>query len=209
MTLHAAKGLEFPAVFITGCEEGLFPHSRSFDDPDELEEERRLMYVGMTRARERLFVTHASRRRWQGYYRDQQPSRFLAEIPGAEHGARREEPGGEAGHARGPGGFPRRPRVDDRYHASFNREPPAPRTGRDDGTYIEYVDDAPSGAPLQEFIVLKKRDAKRTGKRVRHELFGVGTVKATEGTGDQLKLTVVFPGAGVKKILARFVEWVD
>lgn len=167
------------------------------------------MYVGMTRARERLFVTHASRRRWQGYYRDQKPSRFLDEIPGAEHAARREEPGHEGAHSRGPGGFSRRPRIDDRYHASFDLAPAPSRKGRDDGTYIEYVDDAPHGAPLQEFIVLKKKDPKGTGRRVRHELFGVGTVKATEGSGDQLKLTVVFPGAGVKKILARFVEWVD
>ena len=209
MTLHSAKGLEFPAVFITGCEEGLFPHSRSLDDPDELEEERRLMYVGMTRARERLFVSHAARRRWQGHYRDQSPSRFLAEIPGAERTGRREEPGRGHEHRRGFGGHAHRAPRDDGYAGSFDLSPPTQRAGRDDGTYIEYVDDAPSGAPRQEFIVLKKRDAKGAGRRVRHELFGVGTVKATEGEGDQLKLTVVFPGAGTKKILARFVEWVD
>lgn len=167
------------------------------------------MYVGMTRARERLFVTHATRRRWQGYYRDQKPSRFLDEIPGAEHAARREEPGRGGEHRQGFGGHERRTPRDDGYAGSFDLSPPKRRAGRDDGTYIEYVDDAPPGAPLAEFIVLKKKDAKGAGRRVRHELFGVGTVKAAEGEGDQLKLTVVFPGAGTKKILARFVEWVD
>jgi DNA helicase-2/ATP-dependent DNA helicase PcrA len=80
MTLHSAKGLEFPVVFLTGMEEGVFPHSRSMDDPDELEEERRLCYVGITRAKQRLFLSCAHHRRIQGYGVSQ-PSRFLLEIP--------------------------------------------------------------------------------------------------------------------------------
>ncbi|MBI2524484.1 MAG: UvrD-helicase domain-containing protein [Candidatus Rokubacteria bacterium] len=80
MTLHSAKGLEFPAVFLTGMEEGVFPHSRSMNDPDELEEERRLCYVGLTRARERLFLSYALHRRLHGYGLGE-PSRFLLEIP--------------------------------------------------------------------------------------------------------------------------------
>ena len=83
MTLHAAKGLEFPAVIISGLEEGLFPHSRSADDDETLEEERRLCYVGMTRARRQLFLTSAGRRRVFGEYRATEPSRFLSEIPDA------------------------------------------------------------------------------------------------------------------------------
>ncbi|HXG17125.1 MAG TPA: 3'-5' exonuclease, partial [Calidithermus sp.] len=83
MTLHSAKGLEFPVVFMTGLEEGVFPHARSLGDPDELEEERRLCYVGLTRARERLYLTWAVHRRLHGYDAAQ-PSRFLAEMP-AEH----------------------------------------------------------------------------------------------------------------------------
>ena len=81
MTLHTAKGLEFPAVFITGLEEGMFPHLRSLGEPDELEEERRLCYVGMTRARQRLFLCHAWSRTVFGSTLYNPPSRFLKEIP--------------------------------------------------------------------------------------------------------------------------------
>jgi len=83
MTLHSAKGLEFPAVFLTGMEEGVFPHSRSMDDPEELEEERRLFYVGVTRAEQRLWLSYALHRRIQGYGVGE-PSRFLLEVPEAQ-----------------------------------------------------------------------------------------------------------------------------
>ena len=82
MTLHSAKGLEFPVVFLIGAEEGVFPHSRALTEPDELEEERRLAYVGITRARERLYVTHAWSRSLFGSTQYNPPSRFLEEIPG-------------------------------------------------------------------------------------------------------------------------------
>jgi DNA helicase-2/ATP-dependent DNA helicase PcrA len=94
MTLHSAKGLEFPVVFLTGLEEGVFPHSRSMQEPEELEEERRLCYVGITRARERLMLSYALHRRIQGYG-VAEPSRFLLEIPEEQlHliNARRPEP---------------------------------------------------------------------------------------------------------------------
>ena len=82
MTLHSAKGLEFPVVFLIGAEEGVFPHTRALTEPDELEEERRLAYVGITRARERLYVTHAWSRSLFGSTQYNPPSRFLEEIPG-------------------------------------------------------------------------------------------------------------------------------
>ena len=81
MTLHSAKGLEFPMVILAGLEEGLFPHSRSSEDEEELEEERRLCYVGMTRARQRLVLTGAARRRVFGEYQASEPSRFIDEVP--------------------------------------------------------------------------------------------------------------------------------
>src|SRR5204863_6978437 len=81
MTLHSAKGLEFPVVFLTGLEDGVFPHVRSLGDPDELEEERRLCYVGITRARERLYLCHAWSRTLFGATDYYMPSRFLSEIP--------------------------------------------------------------------------------------------------------------------------------
>jgi len=83
MTLHSAKGLEFPAVFLTGMEEGVFPHARSMNDPEEIEEERRLCYVGLTRARDRLYLSWALHRRIHGYGVGE-PSRFLKEMPEAE-----------------------------------------------------------------------------------------------------------------------------
>lgn len=81
MTLHAAKGLEFKNVFIVGLEEGIFPHSRSLDDANQLEEERRLAYVGITRAKERLFLTFSKRRLFYGDFIENPPSRFLQDIP--------------------------------------------------------------------------------------------------------------------------------
>ena len=81
ITLHQAKGLEFPVVFIVGLEEGLLPHSRSIDDPDQMEEERRLFYVGMTRAKDRLYLTRAFRRGFWGNTSAPRPSRFLGDVP--------------------------------------------------------------------------------------------------------------------------------
>ena len=81
MTLHSAKGLEFPVVFLAGCDEGVFPHQRTFNIPSEMEEERRLMYVGVTRAEEKLYLTSAKRRQMWGEYKYYNPSRFLEEIP--------------------------------------------------------------------------------------------------------------------------------
>lgn len=81
MTLHSAKGLEFPIVFLAGCDEGVFPHQRTFNNPSEMEEERRLMYVGVTRAEEKLFLTSAKRRQMWGEYKYYNPSRFIEEIP--------------------------------------------------------------------------------------------------------------------------------
>ncbi|MFN3761994.1 MAG: 3'-5' exonuclease, partial [Anaerolineae bacterium] len=97
LTLHSAKGLEFPVVFIVGLEEGLLPHSRSLDDPEALAEERRLMYVGVTRAKERLFLTHAFRRARRGDYEPNVPSRFLADIPETlAEGKRRQKSSGRS-----------------------------------------------------------------------------------------------------------------
>ena len=81
MTLHSAKGLEFPIVFLAGVEEGIFPHSRTFNSMSELEEERRLMYVGVTRAEEKLYLTSAKRRQMWGEFKYYNPSRFIEEIP--------------------------------------------------------------------------------------------------------------------------------
>jgi DNA helicase-2/ATP-dependent DNA helicase PcrA len=96
MTLHSAKGLEFPVVFLTGLEEGVFPHGRALEDEEGIEEERRLAYVGLTRAKEQLFLSYAAERRLGGYAGLREPSRFLLEMPAAavaSVGGRRRDPG--------------------------------------------------------------------------------------------------------------------
>jgi DNA helicase-2/ATP-dependent DNA helicase PcrA len=199
MTLHAAKGLEFPAVIIAGLEEGLFPHSRSSDDDQTLEEERRLCYVGMTRARRQLFLTSAGRRRVFGDYRSSEPSRFLDEVPaalmqrydfvgyGSYGGAYATSYGGSRGFGGRESGFGNRsgtplgPRGASQHHA----EP------------VDKAEDEDQSAPASGL---------RLGMRVRHPQFGAGTVLAIEDHGDDLKLTVRFASVGAKRLLARYAR---
>ena len=169
MTLHAAKGLEFESVFLVGLEEGLLPHSRSLAGADALEEERRLCYVGMTRAMRRLHLTWARSRQIFGQRRLSEPSRFLEEIPRDRVTRTGGAPVALAGRA----------------PARQNAGPAsAPQTA------------STAPAPDQEEL--------RPGVRVRHPLFGVGTVLRREGSGHDLKVMVSFPGVGAKKLVARF-----
>jgi DNA helicase-2/ATP-dependent DNA helicase PcrA len=174
MTLHSAKGLEFDRVFLVGLEEGSLPHARSLASNEGLEEERRLCYVGMTRAREELSLTWAQSRQVFGQRRWSEASRFLAEIPreqllvSGEPDASRMPPWAPARNAR--------PARGERY----------------------YVPEPEATSPLLEAGAL------RPGVRVRHPLFGVGTVLRTDGRGDELKLTVSFAGVGAKRLVARY-----
>jgi DNA helicase II / ATP-dependent DNA helicase PcrA len=171
MTFHAAKGLEFPSVFLVGLEEGLVPHSRSLTGSEALEEERRLCYVGMTRAMERLHLSWAQSRQVFGQRRVSQPSRFLDEVP-----PDRLERSGGFGRSRMPARLPAAPRADRPW------APPSPTP-------------ASAGPDLSEI---------RPGVRVRHPLFGVGTVLRSDGAGEELKVTVSFAGVGAKKLVARY-----
>ena len=184
MTLHAAKGLEFPLVIITGLEEGLFPHARSADDAGELEEERRLCYVGITRAQSRLVLTCAARRRTYGEYRDTEPSRFLREIP-AELVETVGSPAGSVQRRRG--GEPRRRPASRRRPSPGAAEAPAT-------TFFDYADEDQSAAYV------------RPGLRVRHARFGIGTVTNVEPLAGDVKLTVRFEAVGYKKLLGRFAK---
>jgi DNA helicase II / ATP-dependent DNA helicase PcrA len=185
MSMHAAKGLEFPVVFIAGMEEGLFPHSRSSGDEDELEEERRLFYVGMTRAESRLFLTSAARRRVFGEYQSTEPSRFLDEVP-AEL-VERITPAFTAHQ----GNF---------AHAHYEfRTNPYGRGGRparfkEESPKYSYEDEDQSSTGV------------RVGMRVKHAQFGVGVVLAVEEHTDDYKITVRFNSVGQKKLLARFAK---
>ena len=179
MTLHAAKGLEFPLVVLAGMEDGLFPHSRALEDEEALEEERRLCYVGMTRAERRLVLTSAARRRLFGEYRVTEPSRFLLEIP--HELVRVVEPAyaprpPAAGHEPRRGAYGRRTR-------------PEPH-GRSAAFYDDADEDQSAGGISP-------------GARVRHPKFGVGTVTGVEPAGGGLKLSIRFAGVGVKRVLAR------
>jgi DNA helicase-2/ATP-dependent DNA helicase PcrA len=176
MTVHAAKGLEFPVVIVTGLEDGVFPSLRDGDDPRLIEEERRLAYVAITRARERLFLTNARVRRLYG--QEARPfveSRFLADIP-------------DACIARPVAPPPRVPGV---------VPPSLRRVEREGGISVEY-DAEPSYDEGEAQFQL--------GQRVRHPTFGEGEVRGFTGHGRDLKLTVYFPHVGPKTIVARFVE---
>ena len=189
MTLHAAKGLEFPVVIIAGMEEGLFPHSRSAaaEDEDELEEERRLCYVGMTRAESRLILTGAARRRVFGEYQSTKPSRFLDEIPGdlVERITPAYSSAYQSSFAHAHYEFRTNPYGRKGKHAKFREEP---------ATYAYEDEDQTLAAGL------------RPGRRVRHPQFGVGTVVSVEEHTGDLKITVRFNSVGQKKLLARFAK---
>ncbi len=178
LTLHSAKGLEFDNVFLVGMEEGLLPHSRSLLDADGVEEERRLGYVGMTRAKQRLTLSWARSRGVFGQRRLQERSRFLDEIPSE--------------HLEASG-------TTDAYNRGWRDEVPAyPRRPFSSGP-VRPTAPAPSGpaSPVGGTTF-------RPGARVRHPLFGVGTVLRSEGAGDDLKLTVSFPAVGAKRLMAHF-----
>jgi len=176
MTVHNSKGLEFDRVFMIGMEEGLFPHARSVDESG-IEEERRLAYVGMTRAKQELFLLRARRRRLYGTTQRNLPSRFLEELP--EELVEREYAQGEAQSFATP--F-LRPNADSAGSHAGNAGSAYPtRTHRSTGTY-------------------------KVGMKVAHPLFGVGTIRRADGSGDQEKIVVQFPRVGVKKLVARYAK---
>ena len=188
MTLHAAKGLEFPVVFMVGMEEGLFPHMRAQDDEDELEEERRLCYVGMTRAQTRLILTSAARRRVFGEYRASDPSRFLAEIPSTLIEV--VEPMFST-PVPSPSTFGRSRRGRSRYA-------PAAGATDDDAIQPDYGYDYENED--QSVISISP------GTRVRHPAFGIGTVLSVEPLTDDMKLTVRFTDIGRKTLRAKYAK---
>jgi len=182
MTLHNAKGLEFPYVFITGVEEGLFPHMNSAHEREGLEEERRLFYVGITRAERRVALLHAGARRRYGGFNLCAPSRFLDEIE-PEFVERRTLVPGEAERRRAAraGAWAPRPASRTRPEPSIDFLP-------------NYEDETQDAARLEP------------GMRVRHPSWGEGVIDAIEGRGENLKLTIRFRGGVMKKVLAIYAN---
>ena len=227
MTLHSAKGLEFPLVFLAGMEEGLFPSSRTFLNPEQIEEERRLCYVGMTRAMDTLVLSRARfRRRYGNDMPDVSvPSRFLEEIPPQLM----EEMGGSSGSSRRSAaaaeyGESRHYSYEDEDQSAAARE----RFGRSLSPEKSYsTKHTTTGSPYQsidniaEFFASRGKKFSRPkidlpeatgkrgfrpGQRVRHPKYGEGTVYKREGDGDDAKITVQFPQAGLKKLVEKFAQ---
>jgi len=202
MTLHSAKGLEFDAVFLAGLEEGLLPHSRSFNTTAEVEEERRLFYVGMTRAKKSLLVSRAVYRRTYGEerLRASLPSRFLAEIPAdlieAAAGSQ-SEPGETRRYEPDPefsSGYDYN-RAKSAYGWDSHGRPPSSRPyGRPS---------PPAARPIASPI--RSKDP-LVGKRVRHPKYGLGTIIEVDGEGEDRRLTVSFQDYGPKKLIERYAH---
>ncbi|HOP40383.1 MAG TPA: UvrD-helicase domain-containing protein [Geobacteraceae bacterium] len=190
MTLHAAKGLEFPVVFMTGMEERLFPHVRALDDPEQMEEERRLCYVGMTRARERLYLSNARRRHFYGQEQFNSPSRFLGDIPKDLLEMQEEYQAGFGWGSAPSAGNGRKEENGWEQAMEFSKQYAV--TSEDD----EFPDN--------EVQVIPEGDEIFIGMRVRHRKFGPGTIRRMEGTGDNGKVIVWFDAGGPKKLLLRF-----
>jgi len=218
MTAHSAKGLEFPLVFIVGLEDGLFPHSRSLSDASDIEEERRLCYVAMTRAERFLYVTHAVKRRVYGEELASEPSQFLNEMPlelidDLSHGrswlsfARGSSGLSADGHLAAHREAKTRAKYEGKTYdsaqsiADFFRD----RSARMGGTQVQ--------SPKSQVKSPREQSASpsRTqggdwvpGSYVRHAKYGRGLVLRREGSGDQIKLTVSFPGYGQKKLVEKY-----
>ena len=215
MTLHAAKGLEFPLVFLAGLEEGLFPHSRTLLAPDDIEEERRLCYVGMTRAMDKLILTRARYRRRYGTDMPEASvaSRFLEEVPEA---------------LLQDLGSPRRPSYQDRgdygtsRHYSYEDEDQRPQYTLGKGQRGSYSGPTYNSIDnIAEFFASRGkkfsrpkidlpgptgRTGFRPGQRVRHPKYGEGTVYRREGDGEDAKITVQFAKFGLKKLVEKYAQ---
>ncbi len=221
MTLHAAKGLEFSLVFLCGLEEGLFPHSRTFLQPDDIEEERRLCYVGMTRAMDTLILTRAVYRRRYGTDLPEAsvPSRFLEEVPPelVEELAtsRRNRASSRAG-APAPHEQTHYAYEDEDQSANWkpHNQHRTPATSYSGPKYnsIENIAEffasrgkkfSVSKLPVDE---PKGRKGFRPGQKVRHPKYGEGTVYQREGEGDEAKITVQFPRFGLKKLVEKYAQ---
>ena len=219
MTLHSAKGLEFKAVVVAGLEDGLLPHFNSQGGRDDLEEERRLLYVGMTRARERLYLTCCRRRRIAGRYQDQLESPFLRELPDNllevhnspdlylyERASDRGSQGIYSFFNQAPrgGSAPVPPSVPPPSYARApvpSRPQPAPPPRPSSSAAA-----APAGrVTVPDESTVPRRPLKR-GSRVRHPTLGPGVVLEMEGQGEDMRLTVFFERAGKRKLVARFAN---
>jgi DNA helicase-2/ATP-dependent DNA helicase PcrA len=226
MTLHSAKGLEFNLVFLIGMEEGLFPHSRTFNDPDQMEEERRLCYVGMTRAMDQLVLSQARfRRRYGTDMPDASvPSRFLEEVPPqlldfiGSPGSRGRRSPKDTDYATAHYNY-----EDEDQSADASRSAP-PARARPRGGYSYSGPRYNSIDNIAEFFASRgkkfpmprvtgeapkgqsSKTGFRPGQRVRHPKYGEGVVYQREGDGESARITVQFPRFGLKKLVEKYAQ---
>ena len=214
MTVHTAKGLEFPAVFVTGMEDGTFPHQRSLGDESELEEERRLAYVAITRARERLYLTRAAVRSAWGTPQEMPPSRFLDDIPAELLDVRRAATSGERMRASYGGSYGSGSYGSGAYGRSRRSEGRDPWGERDAGAFgsgrggapaqtagartVTRMGVTPAAKPAEDKPVLSLK----VGDRVKHATLGAGTVTGVEGEGPRTVARIRF-GMAEKRLLVR------
>jgi DNA helicase-2/ATP-dependent DNA helicase PcrA len=220
MTLHAAKGLEFPLVFLCGLEEGLFPHSRTFLQPDDIEEERRLCYVGMTRAMDTLILSRAVYRRRYGTDLPEAsvPSRFLDEVPvelveelGASRRRSESRARMSAPHSSGETHYS----YEDEDQSASWTQPQSQRTPGYSGKAYNSIENIAEffASRGKKFSVARMpveepsgKKGFRPGQKVKHPKYGEGTVYQREGEGDDAKITVQFPRFGLKKLVEKYAQ---
>ncbi|MEO0562298.1 MAG: 3'-5' exonuclease, partial [Chloroflexota bacterium] len=189
LTLHASKGLEYDAVFLTGLEDGLLPHSRALDETDGIDEERRLLYVGITRARQRLYITRAFKRRLGQYADPRDPSRFLYDLPAdlIDGGS---------------------PETKQRQHTqSFYRS--TSWNAMSDNEFMRAARKARHGDPQDKIIAFpggSNPQQYKSGMRVRHSKFGEGMVIESKLSSGDEEVTVAFEEVGIKRLMASFAN---
>ncbi|MBI4715776.1 MAG: DUF3553 domain-containing protein, partial [Nitrospirae bacterium] len=190
MTLHSAKGLEFPVVFIAGMEEGVLPHVRSRAEAEDLEEERRLCYVGITRAREKLYLLSAANRHLYGTSQYNPESRFLGEIPEECLEIVPGETGGSREYLSVDKAWGDRDNQNSRTTRTFQAFRPK---GREE-----------AAPPVRRVPAVSSEWA--SGNRVRHPVWGFGVIRTAEGQGDEVKVTVRFDSVGEKRLAIRYAK---
>ncbi len=205
MTLHSAKGLEFPVVFIVGMEEGLFPGNQVMYDPTELEEERRLCYVGITRAKEKLYITNARSRMLFGNTSFTRPSRFLAEIPEELTDFERNAPqqtfyGGYSGASYGSSSYSGGTKTFSRENSYSKPSSVAPKnkaSGFANGGFSSVPKKSASDSVTLDFKV---------GDSVEHKTFGKGMIVSAKSMGGDMLLEIAFDTCGTKKVMAKMAK---
>jgi DNA helicase-2/ATP-dependent DNA helicase PcrA len=245
MTVHSAKGLEFPVVFLVGLEDGVFPHSRSLNDEKEMEEERRLAYVAITRAEKVLYVTHSMRRRVYGEEIAAEPSQFLNEMPleliedlsyGSSWLSFARGSTATANRAAASALRGERPTFEKRKNlytgktynsseaiAEFFKKKDGASPGPAGAETTQRRDEQDKPKELSGFDKLRAQATPKSetenrkpqiassfqpGTHVRHDKYGTGLVLRREGSGDNIKLTVSFPGYGQKKLIEKYANLV-